>query len=76
MVRTARPPSAQLVLTGHSQFEASEGYRNDVSLVEQRRRRREAGATATSSPTFKARAEALNRMHLGDMAAFLFRSKD
>ncbi|HRH86929.1 MAG TPA: class I SAM-dependent methyltransferase [Rubrivivax sp.] len=59
-----------------TQFEASEGYRHDVPLVEQRRRHQDASALRSASMAFKARSEALNRMHLGDMAAFLFRSKD
>ena len=59
-----------------AQFEASEGYRNDVSLVEQRRRREDAAAAGSTSLAFKIRSKALNRMHLGDMAAFLFRSND
>lgn len=63
--------------SSEAQFEKSEGYRNDIPLVEQRRNAR-VEPTADSGGSlrdWRERAEALNKMHLGDMAAFLFAAK-
>lgn len=73
--RLGLEPQALDFDSSETQFETSEGYKKDMPLVEQRRRAKDGAAAADGESTkaWMARAEALNTMHLGDMAAFLFR---